>query len=222
MASLEKKKRHRRTKLEMQLQRQASISNERTEKTTTTTTKVGRPPKVKPQEGAVSSSTHTATVNKSVKSNFKRECIVCKRKVHQDTLNEHYIDHFEMSPKCVTCDKVSKNPTNYVTHLLSHLPSQFFCVQCKKWFRQPIVFRRHRQTCEDGGVEPDNDDGIAKKSAAKLPAKTETTEVADLVQPRRGRPPKIKETDTDLSVKKVIKKNMRFLISYDSIKIKMK
>ncbi len=25
--------------------------------------------------------------------------------------------------------------------------SQFYCVKCEKWFRQPIVFRRHQREC---------------------------------------------------------------------------
>ena len=52
---------------------------------------------------------------------LKRQCFVCKRKMHQDRLNDHCIKHYHESARCNDCDKFSTNPSNYVTHLLSHL-----------------------------------------------------------------------------------------------------
>lgn len=95
-----------------------------------------------PGEDEESESKHT---NQNI--SFKRQCLVCKRKMHQDKLNDHCSNHYYESAKCSDCDKVSTNPSNYVTHLLSHLPSQFYCNKCDKWFRQPIVYRRHQKEC---------------------------------------------------------------------------
>jgi len=54
-------------------------------------------------------------------STLFRKCLVCKAKVHQDFLADHCGDHYYESPKCKRCDKISSNPSNYVTHILSHL-----------------------------------------------------------------------------------------------------
>ena len=79
---------------------------------------------------------------------LKRQCMICKRKIHQDKLNEHYGAHFAESAKCVTCNKMCKNSPAYVSHLLTHLPPQFYCVNCEKWFRQTATFAKHTETCE--------------------------------------------------------------------------
>lgn len=50
-----------------------------------------------------------------------RVCLICKSKIHQDLLSDHCGEHYYDSAKCVQCDKVSSNPSNYVTHILSHL-----------------------------------------------------------------------------------------------------
>lgn len=66
------------------------------------------------------SSQEPTSVNSS-SAYMKRQCLVCKRKMHQDRLNDHCSKHYYESAKCSDCDKVSTNPSNYVTHLLSHL-----------------------------------------------------------------------------------------------------
>lgn len=66
------------------------------------------------------SSQEPTSVNNS-SAFMKRQCLVCKRKMHQDRLNDHCSKHYYESAKCSDCDKVSTNPSNYVTHLLSHL-----------------------------------------------------------------------------------------------------
>jgi len=53
--------------------------------------------------------------------NLRRQCLVCKRHMHQDKLNDHCVRHYYESAKCSDCDKVSTNSSNFVTHLLSHL-----------------------------------------------------------------------------------------------------
>ncbi len=89
-----------------------------------------------------------ATGAKSNSQVLKRQCLVCKKRVHQDLLSDHCGQHYFESPKCSECDKVSTNSTNYVTHILSHLPSQFNCVKCSLWFRQPITYKRHTAECQ--------------------------------------------------------------------------
>ena len=52
---------------------------------------------------------------------LRRQCLVCKKKMHQDELNAHYTEHFSTTPSCCNCHKVSPNAAAYVTHILSHL-----------------------------------------------------------------------------------------------------
>ena len=51
----------------------------------------------------------------------ERKCFICKHLIHQDNINEHCSKHYYESSKCARCDKVSTNPSNFVTHALSHL-----------------------------------------------------------------------------------------------------
>ncbi|CAF0840587.1 unnamed protein product [Brachionus calyciflorus] len=76
-----------------------------------------------------------------------RSCLICKESMHQDILNDHIMKHFYDSSKCFSCNKVSSNPANFSVHVLTHLPPQFFCVKCDKWYRQGILFKRHKQEC---------------------------------------------------------------------------
>jgi hypothetical protein len=98
----------------------------------------------------------------SLKSMLKRKCLICKRKVHQDYLNDHLIEHFNESSKCVECEKVSTNPSNFVTHILSHLDNQFMCISCDKLFKQPALYKRHREQCEldQQNVEPKTEESL--------------------------------------------------------------
>ena len=126
-------------------------------------------------DDAVSSILSRSTVEVKVEkrgrkeSPFMRECLICKSRMHQDKLAEHYTKHFFSSAKCCKCRKSPTNPANFVTHILSHLrmsfiiklvfqlflnvyfflflASQFFCQQCDKWFRKPLVFSRHQGEC---------------------------------------------------------------------------
>jgi len=59
--------------------------------------------------------------NSDTQTFLKRQCLVCKRQMHQNKLYDHCLRHYNESPKCSSCDKVSTNSSNYVTHLLSHL-----------------------------------------------------------------------------------------------------
>jgi len=106
---------------------------------------------------------------------LKRQCKVCKRKIHQDILCDHYTSHFDSSPKCVICGKVSKSSSLYITHLLTHLPSQFYCVYCKKWFKQPTSYQRHIESCSTNVVE-DDDDEEEEEVKGKSPKKSTAVE----------------------------------------------
>lgn len=63
--------------------------------------------------------------------NLERMCLVCRSRMHQDKLNDHCSRHYYESSKCSDCDKVSSNPSNYVTHLLSHLRECYFLLFLK-------------------------------------------------------------------------------------------
>jgi hypothetical protein len=154
------------------------------------------------------------TTSTNLKYLLKRQCIICKAKVHQDSLNDHCSEHFSESAKCSSCDKISTNPSNFVTHILSHLPTQFFCVGCEKWFRQPIAYKRHRAECQQEGgaqsssrkrkntVSSESSVEPAKRAIKLEPSaeqkvkvkreKVELSEAAQQQQRGRGRPPKIK------------------------------
>ena len=78
-------------------------------------------------------------------SDLSRECLVCKARVHQDVLAEHCQGHFHESAQCVLCEKVSSNPSNFVTHILTHLgkDTHYFyynvCVLCVYVVRSNLV-----------------------------------------------------------------------------------
>ena len=110
------------------------------------------------------------------KLNLKRQCKICKLKMHQDNLNDHLFEHYFVSNKCFVCDKTSSNQTNYVTHYLSHIDEkQFICVKCDKWFRQPVIYKRHIKTeCNDEKQntlveENDDDDDDDNDTDTNLP-----------------------------------------------------
>ena len=65
--------------------------------------------------------------NDDNKTSLIRECFVCNAKIHQNRLSEHCSEHYYESTKCNKCDKVSTNPSNFVTHILSHL-GKFFTI----------------------------------------------------------------------------------------------
>ena len=146
--------------------------------------------------------------NQNSKYLLKRQCVICKAKVHQDSLNDHCSQHFSESPKCNSCDKISTNPSNFVTHILSHLPTQFFCINCEKWFRQPIVYKRHKAECRGFS----NDESIEDKSVSleKRKLRSASNDVGNepemkmvkmeqietessIHNTRRGRPPKLNQ-----------------------------
>lgn len=74
---------------------------------------------------AAATSTNSARSEKKPKKLSKdvlmRECLICKQRMHQDEINEHYTKHYTQSPKCCNCRKVSTNSANFITHVLSHL-----------------------------------------------------------------------------------------------------
>ena len=182
------------------------------------------------------------TTSTNLKYLLKRQCIICKAKVHQDSLNDHCSEHFSESPKCSSCDKISTNPSNFVTHILSHLPTQFFCINCEKWFRQPIVYKRHKAECQKEGaqssrkrkntvssesstVEPVKKEIKLEPEVNKVKVKLEKVELSEAQSQRgRGRPPKIKkedeidEEDVALSVikKEIVNSNKK--LSYVELK----
>ena len=82
-------------------------------------------------------------LNQAYKRLLKRQCFVCKLKMHQDLLNDHYVGHFVESPKCSACDKHSTNPSNYVTHILSHL-RKLFATYSKKIGFVTVPYQRQR------------------------------------------------------------------------------
>jgi hypothetical protein len=86
---------------------------------------------------------------------LKRKCQVCRRKVPQENLCEHYTDHFDSSAHCVLCHKVTKSPSLYISHFLSHFPPQFYCFFCDRWFKTPASYQRHKDGCSNGVIEED-------------------------------------------------------------------
>ena len=82
---------------------------------------------------------------RSTKQILTRECLICNSNLHQDELVDHYTKHFSQSPKCCECKKISSNPANFITHILSHLRMCVFPGRCLIWVMILIncVFKRH-------------------------------------------------------------------------------
>jgi hypothetical protein len=129
----------------------------------------------------------------SIESQLKRQCKVCKKKVHQDVLNDHYASHFEVSSKCPICDKVSKSSPLYVAHLLSHLPPQFLCVLCQKWFKQNGPYQRHKESCSNQVLSDENEDEDDEEEEESSMSKT-TKKGVNEKEERPGRKAKINQT----------------------------
>lgn len=98
---------------------------------------------------------------------LQRKCEVCRRKVPQEQLCEHYTEHFDSSPHCVLCNRVTKSPSLYISHFLSHFPPQFYCFFCDRWFKTPSSYQRHKDGCSNGvGIVGENEviDEMLEKS----------------------------------------------------------
>lgn len=67
------------------------------------------------------------------------------------------------------------------------LASQFFCPNCSKWFRQPMVYRRHQKEC----IEPQPSDSRAntslKRKAATQHTLPETLNIVNQQENKRSR-----------------------------------
>ena len=70
---------------------------------------------------ATETKTQLSSEEKRLLKLVERKCFICKQAIHQDKINEHCSKHYYESAKCARCDKVSTNPSNFVTHALSHL-----------------------------------------------------------------------------------------------------
>ena len=72
--------------------------------------------------GAVRPLAIKMSTSKNPKILLKRQCIVCKQKLHQDLLAQHYSLHFgEAHGKCAVCGKANPSHSAYLAHVLSHL-----------------------------------------------------------------------------------------------------
>ena len=78
------------------------------------------------------------------------------------------------------CGKITKNSAAYVSHILSHLPSQFYCATCSKWFRQWSTFTKHTEGCV-------SESDIKKRNSSS------SYEANEAKSDKRGRPAKNKE-----------------------------
>ncbi|RNA19682.1 ras-responsive element-binding 1-like [Brachionus plicatilis] len=119
-----------------------------------------------------------------------RTCLICKLEMNQDVLNEHVMKHFYETAKCCSCTKVSSNPANFVVHILTHLPPQFYCVKCDKWYRQGVLYKRHKQECSR--VEMDDQPMMSTRQKRKSSVDSIAQQCPTETKRRRGPPSRLR------------------------------
>ncbi len=90
-------------------------------------------------------------------------------------------------------------PFIFVAHLFSHLPPQFLCVLCKKWFKQNGPYQRHRESCSnqvlsDENEDEDDDEEEEESSSSKTTKKSGKSFDVNEKEERPGRKAKINQT----------------------------